>query len=114
MVLRATLTTVPSSIAIPDPSTAAAMTQRPAVVEYSIVPAVTPVTLRRATDGAAAASGTRPKGCPLVELRTSPEVDPGVRHGEIGCMTGTGPGLPFGIDFGGSGIKAAPVDLASG
>jgi polyphosphate glucokinase len=29
-------------------------------------------------------------------------------------MTGTGPGLPLGIDFGGSGIKAAPVDLASG
>jgi polyphosphate glucokinase len=29
-------------------------------------------------------------------------------------MTTTGTGLPFGIDFGGSGIKGAPVDLAKG
>jgi polyphosphate glucokinase len=29
-------------------------------------------------------------------------------------MTATAPGLPFGIDFGGSGIKGAPVDLAEG
>jgi polyphosphate glucokinase len=29
-------------------------------------------------------------------------------------MTTTGTGLPFGIDFGGSGIKGAPVDLTKG
>jgi polyphosphate glucokinase len=29
-------------------------------------------------------------------------------------MTATGSGLPFGIDFGGSGIKGAPVDLTDG
>jgi polyphosphate glucokinase len=29
-------------------------------------------------------------------------------------MTAQGPGLPFGIDFGGSGIKGAPVDLEKG
>ncbi len=29
-------------------------------------------------------------------------------------MTATGSGLPFGIDFGGSGIKGAPVDLTEG
>jgi polyphosphate glucokinase len=29
-------------------------------------------------------------------------------------MSATGPGLPFGIDFGGSGIKGAPVDLEKG
>jgi polyphosphate glucokinase len=29
-------------------------------------------------------------------------------------MTATGSGSPFGIDFGGSGIKGAPVDLANG
>jgi polyphosphate glucokinase len=29
-------------------------------------------------------------------------------------MTATGSGFPFGIDFGGSGIKGAPVDLAKG
>jgi polyphosphate glucokinase len=29
-------------------------------------------------------------------------------------MTATGSGLPFGIDFGGSGIKGAPVDLEKG
>jgi polyphosphate glucokinase len=29
-------------------------------------------------------------------------------------MTASGSGLPFGIDFGGSGIKGAPVDLAKG
>jgi polyphosphate glucokinase len=29
-------------------------------------------------------------------------------------MTAKGPGLPFGIDFGGSGIKGAPVDLEQG
>jgi hypothetical protein len=36
------LTTVPSSIAIPEPSTAAVMTPRPAAEEYSIEPALTP------------------------------------------------------------------------
>jgi polyphosphate glucokinase len=29
-------------------------------------------------------------------------------------MSAQGSGLPFGIDFGGSGIKGAPVDLAEG
>jgi polyphosphate glucokinase len=29
-------------------------------------------------------------------------------------MSARGPGLPFGIDFGGSGIKGAPVDLVKG
>jgi polyphosphate glucokinase len=36
--------------------------------------------------------------------------------GEIGAMTATATGsaVPFGIDFGGSGIKGAPVDLEKG
>ena len=42
IVFRATLTTVPSSIAIPEPSTAASTTPRPTAEEYSIVPALTP------------------------------------------------------------------------
>ena len=33
---------------------------------------------------------------------------------EIGVMTATGAAVPIGIDFGGSGIKGAPVDLEKG
>ena len=33
---------------------------------------------------------------------------------EIGAMTATGAAVPIGIDFGGSGIKGAPVDLEKG
>jgi polyphosphate glucokinase len=36
------------------------------------------------------------------------------RPGQIGGMSAKGSGLPFGIDFGGSGIKGAPVDLERG
>jgi polyphosphate glucokinase len=50
----------------------------------------------------------------LTRLRTYREVARGAAHRKIGGMSAKGSGLPFGIDFGGSGIKGAPVDLAKG
>jgi polyphosphate glucokinase len=41
-----------------------------------------------------------------------PELPDRAPEGEIGSMSSSG--LPFGIDFGGSGIKGAPVDLTRG
>jgi polyphosphate glucokinase len=41
-----------------------------------------------------------------------PELPDRAPEGEIGSMSSAG--LPFGIDFGGSGIKGAPVDLTRG
>jgi len=50
----------------------------------------------------------------LTRVRTCREVAPHAVHRKIGTMSAKGSGLPFGIDFGGSGIKGAPVDLTAG
>ena len=66
------MTTVPSSIAMPEPSTAASTTPRPVAEEYSMVPALTVATLRS----------------PAVTDRSVRSGDPGDVVGGVGRRTG--------------------------
>src|SRR4029077_15257895 len=58
---------------------------------------------------------TGPRRPPASGDAGGPGCRPAPPRDEMGAMSKQrGTGLPFGIDFGGSGIKGAPVDLDSG
>src|SRR4051812_22753774 len=104
MVLSATLTTVPSSSTIPDPSVVASTIPRPAGDEYSATASLT----GRGYPGPWPVRGETSQ--PVLRRRTG--LADAATERDIGVMSGSG--HPFGIDFGGSGIKGAPVDLERG